>query len=230
MASIALICEGVSETNILTHIINRYLGDSIVVNPIQPSLRLSNGLQKQTTEGGWLQVLNHCSDDIIKDIMAANDYLVIQIDTDACIQPNYDVNIYDENNRKVSDDILYERVSERIRRNISADVLSKYSDKILFAICINETECWLLPLYYENDAKKRCSTTNCIYILNQRLQTEGFGIPEDKKNTPEAVWAYKQVLKKMKRKDIPQIAQYNFGFKKFVEQMETIKDSIIEHA
>ena len=228
MASIALICEGVSEKNILTHIINRYLGDSIVVNPIQPSLRLSNGLQKQTTEGGWLQVLNHCSDDIIKDIMAANDYLVIQIDTDACIQPNYDVNIYDENNRWVSDDILYERVCDRIRRNISVDVLSKYSNKILFAICINETECWLLPLYYENDTKKRCSTTNCIYILNQKLQTEGFGIPEDKKNTPEAVKAYKQVLKKIKHKDIPRIAQYNYGFKMFIQQLDAISNDKVK--
>ena len=27
----------------------------------------------------------------------------------------------------------------------------------------------------------------------------------------------------MKRKDIPVIAQYNYGFRKFVEQMETIR-------
>ena len=36
MVSIALICEGVSETKMLSYIINRYMGDDVVVNPIQP--------------------------------------------------------------------------------------------------------------------------------------------------------------------------------------------------
>lgn len=228
MASIALICEGVSEIKILTYIINRYLGDNVVVNPIQPSLKLSHGQEKQDDGGGWSQVLNHCTDDVINNIMAANDYLVIQIDTDACIQDNYDVDIYDENHRKVTDAVLYGRVISRLLRDVNEEVRNKYSNKILFAVCFNVTECWLLPLYYENDAKKRCATTNCIYILNQKLQKEGMGIPEDNKNTPEAVKVYNEVLKKIKRKDIPRISQYNFGFRKFVEQMDAIKEEIAE--
>ena len=194
MKTIALVCEGVSESKILTYIINRYLDGDVVVNSIQPSLTTAHGLEKQASEGGWLQVLNHCSDDMLKDIMAANDYLVIQIDTDTCNQKHYDVNPYNEDNQKITDDVLYERVCARLKRDITPEIWDKYS----VAVCINETECWLLPLYYENDAKKRCVTTNCIFILNQRLQNEGIGIPEDKKNTPEAVKVYQQVLKKMK--------------------------------
>lgn len=140
MASIALICEGASEVKMLTYIVTRYLGDEIVVNAIQPALTQKG---RQANEGGWLEVLNHCNDDIIN--------------TD------------------------------------------------------------------ENDAKKRCVTTNCIYKLNKRLQTEGIGIPETAKNTPEAIQAYNKVLKQLKRKDIPRIAQYNYGFQKFVEQMDGIK-------
>ena len=230
MASIALICEGVSEIKILSYIINRYMSDDVVVNAIQPSLKTAHGQEKQDEEGGWLQVLNHCTDEVVKDVMAANEYLVIQIDTDACIQTNYDVDIYDKNHKKVSDAILYERVCTRLKQNISEDTWSKYSDRILFAICFNETECWLLPLYYENDAKKRCATSNCIYILNQKLQKDGFGIPEKAKNSPEAVNVYQRVLKKMKRKDIPRIAQYNYGFQKFVEQLESIKNDIEEES
>lgn len=223
MKTIALVCEGVSESKILTYIINRYLDGDVVVNSIQPSLTTAHGQEKQASEGGWLQVLNHCSDEMLKDIMAANDYLVIQIDTDTCNQKRYDVNPYNEDNQKITDDVLYERVCARLKRDITPEIWDKYSGRVIFAVCINETECWLLPLYYENDAKKRCATTNCIFILNQRLQNEGIGIPEDKKNTPEAVKAYQQVLKKMKRKDIPVIAQYNYGFLKFVEQMEIIR-------
>lgn len=220
MASIALICEGASEVKMLTYVVTRYLGDEIVVNAIQPALN-SNG--RQANAGGWLEVLNHCNDETINAAFATNDYLVIQIDTDACAQVNYDVNIYDDNNRKVADDVLYERVRSRLLKDLSAGVQTKYADRILFAICINETECWLLPLYYENDAKKRCATTNCIYILNQRLQTAGLGIPEKDKNSPEAVQVYNKVMKQLKRKDIPRIAQYNYGFQKFVEQMNGIQ-------
>ena len=228
MASIALICEGVSEIKMLSYIINRYMGDDVVVNPIQPSLRISHGQEKQDDDGGWLQVLNHCTDNTVKDVMASNEYLVIQIDTDACIQKNYDVDIYDENHKKVTDDVLYERVCTRLIQNISEVIWGKYSDKILFAICFDETECWLLPLYYENDAKKRCVTNNCIYMLNQKLQKEGLGIPQKDKNSPEAISIYQKVLKKIKRKDIPRISQYNFGFQKFVEQMDSIKEEIAE--
>lgn len=220
MASIALICEGASEVKMLTYIVTRYLGDEIVVNAIQPALT-STG--RQANEGGWLEVLNHCNDETINAVFATNDYLVIQIDTDACAQVNYDVNVYDENNRKVADNILYERVRSRLLKDLSTEIQTKYANRILFAICINETECWLLPLYYENDAKKRCATTNCIYILNQRLQTEGIGIPDKEKNTPEAIQVYNKVLKNLKKKDIPRIAQYNYGFQKFVEQMEEMK-------
>lgn len=226
MASIALICEGVSEIKILSYIINRYIGDEVVVNAIQPSLKTVHGQEKQDEDGGWLQVLNHCTDEVVKDVMASNEYLVIQIDTDACIQTNYNVDIYDENHNKVADNTLYERVITRLKLNISEEIWSNYSDRILFAICINETECWLLPLYYENDAKKRCATNNCIYILNQKLQKDGYGIPEKDKNSSEAVYVYHRVLRKMKRKDIPQIAQYNYGFQKFVEQMDAIKEEI----
>lgn len=220
MASIALICEGASEVKMMTYIVTRYLGDEIIVNAIQPAL---NRQGRQANVGGWLEVLNHCNDDTINAVFATNDYLVIQIDTDACAQVNYDVNVYDENNQKVADDILYERVRSRLLKDLSAGIQTKYAERILFAICINETECWLLPLYYENDAKKRCATTNCIYILNQRLQTEGIGIPEKAKNTPEAIQVYNKVLKNLKKKDIPRIAQYNYGFQKFVEQIEEIK-------
>lgn len=224
MVSIALFCEGASEIRMLNYIITRYLGDDFDVNPIQPKLNLSG---RQTNEGGWLEVLNHCNDEEIKNVFAANDFLIIQIDTDTCSLANYDVDVYDKNHKKVSDEVLYERVKNRLFKNISEDVQKQYANRILFAICINETECWLLPLYYENDAKKRCVTTNCIYILNQKLQAEGIGIPDKAKNTPEAIQVYNKVLKQLKRKDIPRIAQYNYGFRKFVEQMDGIKDLVL---
>ena len=37
-----------------------------------------------------------------------------------------------------------------------------------------------------------------------------------------AISTYQFILKKMKRKDIPQIAQCNLGFQRFLEQLNTV--------
>lgn len=225
MISIALICEGVSETRIISHIVERYLNNSkVVINNIQPSIMFINGQEKQASIGGWSQVLEHCTTDTICSAMATNDFLVIQIDTDACVQQSYDVNIYDDNMIQVSDEILYDRVVDRLKRNIDGEIFTQYADKILFAICINETECWLLPLYYEGSPKKCSSTTNCIYKLNQKLSIEGMGIPTDNKNATEVIRVYKKILKNLTHRNIPIVAKYNFGFATFLEQLKKIKD------
>lgn len=39
MASIGLICEGVSEINVMTRIVSKYLGDEVFVNPIEPETK-----------------------------------------------------------------------------------------------------------------------------------------------------------------------------------------------
>lgn len=220
MRTVALICEGVSEIKMLTYIIEKYLGDNFVVNPIQPPLHGG----KQTAFGGWYQVLEHCETEIVNTALATNDYLVVQIDTDTCTQKGYDVNIDDESGNRIDDSVLYARVVERLKKNISADTLNKHHDRILYAICINETECWLLPVLYPNDTKMRCATNNCIFKINKVLSRDHLGIPDTDKNSPQAIKAYGKILRKIKTKDIPKIASHNVGFDKFVQQMKEIKE------
>jgi hypothetical protein len=83
-------------------------------------------------------------------------------------------------------------------------------------------------LFYSD--KRACATTGCIDKLNQELRKDkgGYYIPEKGKNGANARSTYQFVLKKIKRKDIPGISQYNFGFRKFVEQMGSIKEEIAE--
>jgi hypothetical protein len=221
MIKVALICEGISESNMLTSLISKYLGtENVKVTTVQPEI--SSG--KQSGFGGWLQVLNFCNDTKLNENLIFNDFIVIQIDTDACIEKNYDVNPYDENNNRISDEELYAKVTERLKNNLSAEFLQKHSDKIIFAVCINETECWLLPLFYANEPKKRCATTNCVYILNQKLKQQNISpIPDKDKNSTEARHAYQSILKMLKKKkDIMDISKHNYGFKMFVEQLDTI--------
>lgn len=224
MTKIALFCEGVSENRILTHITQRYLGDEVIVDGIYPNVIENHGHMVQGDYGGWKAVLDHCNEKDIDSALDGHDYLIIQIDTDTCNEVHYDVRTISENGIKLSDAIVFEKVSERILRDISEEKRKEYAGKIIFAICFNETECWLLPLYYEQDRKKCEKTNSCIFTLNKALSQQGIGIPEKAKNTPGAIKVYDKILKGFKPKNIPTLAQYNLGFKKFVEKLDEIRD------
>ena len=51
MKTIGLICEGVSEFNVMETILSRYLGEEYIVNPIQPEVVIENGVRKQSSDG-----------------------------------------------------------------------------------------------------------------------------------------------------------------------------------
>lgn len=223
MVKIGLFCEGISESKILTHIIEKYLGsDNVVVNPLQP--KQDDG--KQQGFGGWHEVLLRCNDDDVNDVFATNDFLVIQIDSDMSHPDGYKAITDEEKIQGIDDEIHYAKIVNRLESNLSLEVVEKYRGKIIFAICFNETECWLIPLYYENDPKKCCSTTNCIYILNQGLPDKIGYIPDKDKNSPAAIATYRAILKNLKAKNIPVVAQYNYGFQRFIEQLDVIKASL----
>lgn len=228
MITIALFCEGASEIKILTHIITKYLGDEVSVNALQPELIVNQGYERQTSPGGWYEVLRHCNDRDVRNALATNDFLVIQIDTDACSQVGFDVSEFDECNRKVNDAQLFERVVSRLTRDLSPELLEEYGGRIMFAICINETECWLLPFYYERESSVKCAATNnCIYHLNKKLSRDRIGIPDTDKNSPNAIKVYQKILRPIKQRDIRRLCVYNWGFNKFVEQLDIIREMVI---
>lgn len=222
MKTIGLICEGVSEINIMTRILSKYLNDNVIVNPIEPETKTENGFLVQNGYGGWQQVLAHCNDETVEKILEFNDYLLIQIDTDASIQKGYDVAPQDANGQPKGVAVFFQDIKKRLLANISEAVQTKYEGRIIFAICMNEIECWLLPLYY-ND-KNRCKTNNCIFALNQALGKKNLGgIPDKDKNGAFARNVYQKILKNFKnKKTIQDCAQYHFGFMELTKQLDTI--------
>lgn len=223
MKTIGLICEGVSEINIVTRIVSKYMDDNISIRAIEPETKTENGCLVQNGYGGWQQVLRHCNDETVERILEYNDYLLIQIDTDTANQQGYDVNTQDANGQLKTPEVLYKDVKARLLANISAEVQEKYQGRIMFAICMNEIECWLLPLYYTNN--NRCKTQNCVYTLNQALGKKNIGgIPEKDKNDPYARIVYGKILKNFKnKKTIQDCAQYHYGFQELAKQLDAVE-------
>ncbi len=218
MISFGLICEGPSEYRIIRYLTERYLGDEIVINPKQPEI---NG-GKQVGYGGWLNVLKFCTEKNFDDILSTNDYIMIQIDTDTCEEIGYDVKIRKDDGSFKTESELYDDIISRIFQDISPEKVSQYKEKMVFAICFNETECWLLPIYYTDNRK--CSKTGCITKLNQILVKSKLGIPDKDKNSPKAQNVYDKILRNIKKSRlIKEYSQYNYGFEKFIDQLDDIK-------
>ena len=222
MKTIGLICEGVSEFNVMETILSRYLGAEYIVNPIQPEVVIENGVRKQSSGGGWSRVLAHCNETKFSEILQLNDYLVVQIDADACQQ--YGVEILDSSNRNKPDELLYSEIVARLCAKLSEHFLDEFGSRIVFAVCFNEIECWLLPVYISSK-KERCRTHNCIYTLNRELARKNLPVIPcgDDKNSSNALKAYRKILRCIKnKKNVEDISSFNYGFLQLVSQLSTL--------
>ncbi|MCX6269648.1 MAG: hypothetical protein NTU44_00225 [Bacteroidetes bacterium] len=218
----ALITEGASEHRIVKHIVVKYFKDHDPdINQIQP--KVIDEKQDDQTKGGWNEVLKYCERELeLNNIFVDNDYLIIQIDTDQSQTNPFNVSHRHPENRDKTVNELYTDVVGKLNGLLPQSIIEKYADKIFFAICIHTIECWLLPLFYNN--ADRTKTINCLDALNRKLMKKDFHlITKANKNQLHGRTAYEEILKPWKKKkDIQETAKYNYGFKKFVEYLESI--------
>lgn len=228
MATYAIICEGISENLSLHAIVEKLSQEEAYFADIQPRTEVNHSRTVQAGSGGWTEVLSHCNTEVFKQALQSNDYLIVQVDTDRCDEPLFGIKKTDEKNQARPDADVYNDIIERLLQDVDKEFYEVNRHRIFFAICFEEIECWFLPLFYSD--KRACATTGCIGKLNQELSKEkgGYYIPEDGKNATNARSTYQFILKKMKRKDIPQIAKCNLGFLRFVEQLNTINKGLEE--
>ena len=192
---IGIVSEGVSDYYVLKHIVSRYLKEQDVYTiPLNP--KQDKG--KQVGFSGWQGVLNYISGMDEKNLFVEAlkedcEYVVVQIDTDR--SADYGV-------EHQTDDLT---------------VLW-----LIFAISIDETECWLIPFIDTN--KKNCENIDrCVNLVNKGIKKQDLFIDPDNKNSDGAKSAYDYILKQKKKpKEIKECSEFNYGFKKLIEQLDEI--------
>ncbi len=209
--SFALIAEGPSDHVVLKYFLAAYFQDpNIVANPVQPSSAL--------IPGGWTEVLRCCSSPRIEAALVDNDFIVIQIDTDVCEDVGFDVPRRNVAGVELAPDELADAVTTFLISRFLPGVYEKFADRIIFAVCVDSIECWLLPLYY-NDGR-RSKTTHCLGSLNQQLSIqEQFSIDQANKQTIY----YEKIMRKKKcgkRKTLEGIAADNPSLTRFIRVLD----------
>lgn len=158
-----LISEGETDHAVLENILIGYFDEDISsnINQLQPTRGQS---------GGWSRVITYCKSNDFKNDLADNDFLIIQIDTDRSFEFNV---LHDENGDKLSVETLVRNIKtyfETLFKTAFGDTfLDQFGHRILFAVAVHSTECWLLPLYFKAD-KDKMEIKNCYQKLNTKIE------------------------------------------------------------
>jgi hypothetical protein len=185
----ALIAEGITDRPIIEAILaaffdKEFAGQYPAINPLQP---------KQKEPGGWVKVLEYCTTDEFKEAMIFNDYIIIQIDSDRHTDKGYDV-------QKCASTIeLIQAIQNKIIEKIGEDFYTEKKDKILFAVCVDMIECWLLLFYAATDAHK-AKEKNCCDSVNQCLKKQGYTL--DCTNDSGGTGFYERAAKGIAKKKV----------------------------
>jgi hypothetical protein len=215
MPKFGLITEGITDQIVIENILVGYFDNpDIIVNPLQP-LRDETDKALMANYGGWTLVFEHCSSKIFKEAFLFNDYIIIQIDTDTSDDIGYDISKNEAGTgREFVPDELIEKVREKLKHLIGQTFYNAYSERIIFAIAVHSTECWLLPLYY-ND-KNKSETKGCLNRLNRELiKKEKFTISAKDTDYYEFVSS-----KYCKHKTLMSKYKDNPSLKVFIEELE----------
>ncbi len=154
--NIALISEGVTDRPIIDAVLHSYFAKNAKrfypnLNPLLP---------KKNEPVGWLNVLKYCESEEFRGAFNFNDYVIIQIDSDVHAEKGFDV----PNQKTV--EILITAIKNKIIEKIGIEFYEIYKGSILFCICVDSIECWLLPFYASTKADKT-KQSNCCNTVNK---------------------------------------------------------------
>jgi hypothetical protein len=162
----ALITEGITDQVVIQNILRGFFNDpDIDPNPLQPKVDWTDK-NRQLNQGGWYHVIQYCKSQEFKSALDFNDYVIVHIDTDVSEEKGFDVSKF-VNGIELAPNQLRAKVVEKFISFIGGDFFVKYQNRIIFAICVHEIECWLLPLYSNYTFKSQ--TQECLESLNTAL-------------------------------------------------------------
>jgi hypothetical protein len=181
----ALVCEGVTDHAVLKNILLGYFQDQPRILRITQRQPDSDATGEATWQqfGNWENVFRYLKEGMHRDALEFNEYLVVQVDTDASEHQNFGVP-QREAGQPLSPEVLVERVAAKLREILGPEDCATYGGRLIFAICVQQIECWLLPLW--ETGAKAAKTSGCLQTLNAALarKNERTINPDDKKVPP----------------------------------------------
>lgn len=216
---IGIIAEGTTDQAVLENILKGLGYDESDMIPIRPDLSMDE-TDKQfyniDTFGGWEYVKKDCIERTKLDeffAIADNQSIIIQVDT-LEINQNQSLNQKPQkpNNPNYAQEL--KEYAQTLRQSV-IDIINEwlqnhYQEKLLYAICIEEMESWILTIYTKKDTLHAANPKETLkYVLKGKLSVG------DKRS-------YKEISKQFrKRKKLLLYSKLNDSLQAFIESVSS---------
>jgi hypothetical protein len=161
-----IIAEGITDQIVIENILAGCFGgedDELMVNYVQPPLD-QTGQSSEPAPGGWGMVFKSLETGDHRKALQWADYVVIQIDTDVSEQPGFDV-LWREGGRELTVEELIARVIGKLQGCMGQEFCTAHGDRLIFAVAVPGIECWLLPLFFDNNKAEKIA--GCLAAVNR---------------------------------------------------------------
>lgn len=162
MRTFALVAEGMTDVAVIERIVEGALGEEVAINHLMP-LRDATDLARAepNTFSSWELVFEYASSEEVTVALSTNDYLIIHIDTDQGSHPNFGLKLLDQNGRARPINEIVHDCRALIISRLPRSLPKEWMNRIIFAIPVLSTECWLLPLFDTKHAHTPKTINNC---------------------------------------------------------------------
>lgn len=220
MPTFGLITEGVTDQKVIQAIFRGVFDPEEV--DVRPFLPIADNTYKHQLPSfsNWELVLKYCASPKFEEAFPFVDYVVVHIDTDQCDDPKFGVPKTTEQGALLPQEMV-QRVSEKLIERIGEAIWSKYQNRIVFAVAVETTECWLLPLYATD--KARGKHLNCLTVLNTHLRKKNLHPINPADKTPRRYTDL--AVPYNKRKELMKHAPHNPSLDDFVKRLEELRTS-----
>ncbi|OQP40070.1 hypothetical protein A4H97_17810 [Niastella yeongjuensis] len=204
---IAFAGEGLTDFIVIKNLLIGFFNDK--------NLPVTRLLPKQTEPVGWGNLFNYLSTLEFREGVDYSDYTIIQVDTDKCEEWKDDLKHIGDDDSQVS--TFIDKVITSLIKRIGSDYYYENEDKFLFAICIHDMECWLMP-FNSNQPAHYSKMVGCQKAIENIAIKKGFSIHQ--KNYEEGK-SYQTLSEDMKKnKILMQKHALNPSLKIFIETLQ----------
>ena len=216
MGDFAIIGEGVTDQIVLRNILLGYFQDHdpepLIVFE-QPPLDTTGAAGLPHPPGGWTLVVQYLRARKYLQALQLNRYVVIQIDTDIAS----DLGV--PRIATASDDEFIESIISKLCSYIADEDLASVRERLLFAVGLDEIECWLLPLVFDRSEKASLAkTTGCLEAIDHKLKRLN-EVPLFTKKDGKDPRRYGRISAPYRRRKQLDEAATNPGFARFLREL-----------
>ena len=168
---IGIIAEGFSDATVIRAIVNKLVPVNDGIRLLRPQERFDETDLQEMNFSSWQLVLDSCKDeDLLSGFFEDIDgdaIIIVHIDTAERGQKGFD--IVEPQRGKDIDFVAYsESLREKVCAKMETLIPEKFRQRIAYAIAIEETDAWLIPLF-EHSNRDTSSHVNAKETLSKLI-------------------------------------------------------------